>query len=303
AQTPGKSGSPSEQYVLEDFQIKVYATDSMWNKTSVSGFPIRIYGSTGFSNPPDQNLSNGEATFTANFSTRGEKFIYARDLASNLISYDNFLKVVPRASKFDLLVDPDTISPGEISYITVTVYDRNNEPIDGKWVSFSVISGNGRIEDQYDSVQTNSQGICQSRFTATSGYFNELDSIEIRADNYAETTTVYVIIPDSSVMEGNIVAYPNPFGKLNQPYTRFVYYLHQNCNVIFSIYDAFGNLVHYRDIPAGQNGARIGINTLTWDGKNEKGEKVATGVYYVLIKGYLHTNVFLEKHIKVGVIW
>ncbi len=301
--TPGKSGVALEQYVLEDFPITVYATDSMWNKTSVSGYSIQLAGSSGFSNPSPQNLVNGVANFSANFSSKGDKSIYARDLNNNIFSYDNPLTVVQRATNFNISVSPDTISPGEIAYINVTVYDRNNDPIAGKWVGFSVVGGNGYIIKQYDSVLTNTQGVCQSQFTATSGYFNELDSIEIRADNYAETTTVYVIIPDSSVMEGNIVAYPNPFGKINQPYTRFVYYLHQNCNVIFAIYDAFGNRVHHEDILAGQNGARIGINYLIWDGRNDKGKKVASGVYYVLIKGYLHTNVFLEKHIRVGVIW
>ncbi|MGB9721174.1 MAG: FlgD immunoglobulin-like domain containing protein [bacterium] len=302
-QTPGKSGVPSDQYILEDFNITVYATDSMWNKTNVSGYSIQLSGSSGFSNPPAQNLSNGSATFTANFSTSGEKFLIARDVSNNYISYDNFLRIVARANNFDIVVNPDTISPGEISYINVMVYDRNNEPISGKWVYFSVIGGNGYVISQYDTVQTNTQGSCQSQFTATSGYFNELDSIEIRADNYAETTTVYIVFPDSSVMEGNIVAYPNPFGKINQSYTRFVYYLSQNCNVIFSIYDAFGNRVHHEEIYAGQNGARMGVNNLIWNGKNDKGHKVASGVYYVLLKGYLHTNVFLEKHIRVGVIW
>uniref|UniRef100_A0A7V3RIU2 FlgD Ig-like domain-containing protein n=1 Tax=candidate division WOR-3 bacterium TaxID=2052148 RepID=A0A7V3RIU2_UNCW3 len=303
AYTPGKSGIPSEQYVLEDFNIMVYATDSMWNKTGVSGYSIGLSGSSGFSNPSPQNLQNGVAQFTANFSTSGEKFLIARDLNNNFISYDNFLRVVARASNFDIVVNPDTISPGEIAHLNVTVYDRNNDPIGGKWVNFSVVGGHGYIIPQYDTVQTNNQGFCQSQFTITSGYFNELDSIEIKADNYAETTTVYVIIPDSSVMEGNIVAYPNPFGKINQPYTRFVYFLQQNCNIIFSIYDAFGNCVHHEEIPAGQNGARMGINHLIWDGKNDKGHKVASGVYYVLIKGYFHTNVFLEKRIMVGVIW
>ncbi|MGQ9664151.1 MAG: FlgD immunoglobulin-like domain containing protein [bacterium] len=303
ANTPGKSGAPIDQYILEDFQITVYATDSMWNKTGVSGYSIQLFGSSGFSNPPAQDLSNGMAIFDANFSTSGEKFLYARDLNNSYNSYDNFLRVVARANNFDIVVAPDTISPGDIANITVTVYDRNNELIAGKWVYFSAIGGNGYIIPQYDTVQTNFQGVCQSQFTATTGYFNELDSIMISADNYAETTTVYVIIPDSSVMEGNIIAYPNPFGRVNQSYTRFVYYLQQNCNVIFAIYDAFGNRVRHEEISAGQNGARIGVNNLTWDGTNDKGRRVASGVYYVLLKGYMHTNVFLEKHIRVGVIW
>ncbi|MEO0137077.1 MAG: FlgD immunoglobulin-like domain containing protein [candidate division WOR-3 bacterium] len=301
--TPGKSGIASAQYVLEDFPIVVYATDSMWNKTNVSGYSIQLSGSSGFSNPSPQNLLNGVANFSANFSSKGDKSLYARDLNNNFFSYDNPVTVVQRANNFDISITPDTISPGEIAYINVKVYDRNNEPIAGKWVLFSVIGGNGRIEDQYDSVPTNNQGLCQSRFTITTGYFNELDSIEVKADDYAETVTVYIIIPDSSVMEGNLIAYPNPFGRINQPYTRFVYYLQQNCNVIFSIYDAFGNQVHHEEISAGQNGARLGINMLLWDGRNDNGKKVASGVYYVVLKGYLHTNVFLEKRIRVGVIW
>jgi hypothetical protein len=302
--TPGKSGATNDQYVSEDFVIIVYATDSMWNRTTASGYLIQLTGTSGFSNPAPQNLSNGEAQFLAQFTTSGEKSIYATDNTNIIVSYENPVTILARASDFIITVDPDTISPGTNAIIGATVNDRNGTPIEGKLVSFSVIAGHGFIVPPFDAVYTNSAGYCQSQFAVSSGYFNEMDTILVRADNYSESTTCYIIIPDSTVMEGNLVAFPNPFGSINSSrQTRFMYFLSSSCNVIYAIYDPFGNLVHREDIAPGQNGARQGLNVITWDGRNDKHKRVASGIYYVVFKGYMFTNIFLEKRIKVGVIW
>lgn len=301
--TPGKSGTPTTQYVLEDFTVKVYATDSMWNKTTVSGYPIQLISTSDFSNPPPQNLNNGETQFTVNFGIIGTKFIKAKDLVNNFESYlDNYINIIARATNINVVVDPDTITAGETAQITATVYDRSGTPIGGKLVTFSVIGGHGQIPASYVSVWTDTVGVCHSQFTCFSGYFNELDTIAAKADDSSGIATCYVMIPDSTVMEGNIVAFPNPFG-IRRNKTTLMYYLAQDCNVIFAIYDPFGNLVHRRDISPGEEGARHGINRLEWNGRNDKGRKVASGIYYVVVKGFYHTNVFLEKRIKVGVIW
>ena len=305
ANTPGKAGVPNPQYVLEDFSVLVNAVDSMWNKASVNGNTIELHSSFPFSNPPPQNLNNGEAQFTLNFSTQGDnQNLWALDILNNNQSYQNYVVIEAKAVDITAFVDPNTIRPGQIAYINATVYDRTGAPIEAKAVLFSVLNGHGYIVSPYETLYTSAMGTCQSRFTCQSGFFNELDSICITADNYTDSSlTCYIIIPDSTVMQGNIIAFPNPFGSINTNRTQFMYYLAQDCNVIYAIYDPFGNLVHHQDIAPNNNGARLGVNTLTWDGRNDKGLRVASGVYYVVIKGYTHTSVFLEKRLKVGVIW
>jgi hypothetical protein len=306
ALTPGKAGLPAPQYVLEDFSIIVYASDSMWNRTTASGNAIALSSSFPFSNPPPQILNNGETQFTLNFSTQGDnQNLSAQDLSNYIQSYQNYIAIEAKATDIVTAVDPDTVTPGQTANLYATIYDRTGAPIEGKSVQFTVLSGHGVILADYDTVYTDATGYCQSRFICQSGFFNEQDTIGVTADEYTDSSlVVFIMVPDSTVMEGNLVAFPNPFGSINSGrQTQFMYYLSSSCNVIYAIYDPFGNLVLREDIAPGQNGARQGINIITWDGRNDKHKRVATGVYYVVFKGYMHTNVFLEKRIKVGVIW
>ena len=201
--TPGKLGEPDDQYILEDFTFVVYATDSMWNRTSTSGNQVSIHSDFPISNPLPENLSNGEAQFTVNFIQAGNnQNIWAEDNA--ITSYRNYLDIV------------------------------------------------------------------------------------------AET--------DTSVVPDSFVVYPNPMG-IGSQHMFFVYPLDSPCNIIFAIYDPFGNQVYRQDIASGAEGAQGGINRLTWNGRNAKGKKVASGVYYVILKGWTHTATIFNKRIRVGVVW
>ena len=203
--TPGKDGEAQNKYVNEDFGVLIYATDSMWNKTSATGYSIDIRSDFAFSNPPSENLNNGEAQFTV-------RFFQAED----------------------------------------------NTPL---WV-----------EDNVNSIES---------------YRNYLDILA-----YIDTT----VVPDS------FIAYPNPMGIVgNRMY--FAYHLSGSCDVIFAIYDPFGNLVYEEKITPGSEGAHSGLNRLSWNGRNNEGERVATGLYYTVIKGWTHTATIFEKRIKVGVVW
>jgi hypothetical protein len=205
ANTPGKSGEPEDKYVGEDFTVVVYATDSMWNRTSATGYSVRLRSDFPFSNPPPQDLNNGEAQFTLNFSTAEDNTpLWVEDNTNNIESYRNYLNI--------------------LAYIDTTV------------------------------------------------------------------------VPDS------FIAYPNPMGiQANRMY--FAYYLNSSCNLIFSIYDPFGNLVYNQEIAPGNQGARAGLNRLSWNGQNGEGKRVASGLYYVIIKGWTHTATIFNEKIKVGVVW
>ncbi len=303
ASTPGKAGQAATQFVDEDFMARVFAVDSMWNKTGTSGNVIRLTSSFPFSNPSDQVLSGGEAQFTLHYTTIGDnQDLYAYDLTAGYNSYVNRINIGAKTDSMEILINPDTIMAGNTAQISATLFDRNGNTISGRWVAFSVLNGHGEIPSIDDTIQTNSQGVAFSHFTSNSGYFDELDTIGVTVDDTTFLATCFIQFPDSMVMKGKIIAYPNPLG-IRADHTRFIYYLQQNCEVIYAIYDPFGNMILRQNIVSGTNGARLGVNTLTWDGRNEKGARVASGLYYVVIKGYVNTNVFLEKRIKVGVIW
>ena len=83
----------------------------------------------------------------------------------------------------------------------------------------------------------------------------------------------------------------------------FAYYLSSSCNVIFAIYDPFGNLVYEQEISPGSEGAHSGLNRISWNGRNGEGERVASGLYYAVIKGWTHTATIFNERMKVGVVW
>jgi hypothetical protein len=301
--SPGKSGAVLSQFVDEDFSLTVYAVDSMWNKTATGGNVIHLFSNFPFSNPVDQAYSNGSCAFLLHYTTIGaNQDLYAQDLTASVLSYINRLDIVAKTDSMYILIDPDTIMAGDTANIRVTLYDRNGDVIPQRPVSFRVTSGHGDIPDFYDTTYTNAQGVGFSYFTCDAGFFDELDTIGVTADGATFKAVCFIEFPDSMVMEGKIIAYPNPIG-IRGDRTHLIYYLQQGCDITYAIYDPFGNLVHRENIPNGSSGARMGVNYLVWDGRNDKGARVASGLYYIMLKGYVNTSVFLEKRIRVGVIW
>ncbi|UCG91955.1 MAG: hypothetical protein JSV97_12985 [candidate division WOR-3 bacterium] len=301
-ETPGKSGEPDNQYVLETFPVIVYAADSMWNKTSTSGNTVTLRSNFPplDTNPLTQYLSNGEAQFSVYFFQAEDNTMLKAENGS-IQSYENYLDIEAKTTHIGVVVDPDTINAGTNALITATVYDRAGQPIEDKKVNFTVLGGgNGYIVE--DNPYTNSLGIATAYFVCANIYFNELDTIGVTADDTTFLATCYVMVADSSIMEGEILAYPNPMGIEGQT-MRFMYYLPHPCNVIFAIYDPFGNEVHQEHISTNSTGAQSGINTLEWNGRNDKGMRVSSGLYYVIIKCYTHTSTYVHKKIRVGVVW
>jgi len=87
-----------------------------------------------------------------------------------------------------------------------------------------------------------------------------------------------VEIPRQSLLLQN---YPNPFN----PETWIPYQLMEPAEVVMQIYDANGQLTRTLDLGQCAAGFYLGrTKAAYWDGKNESGEKVASGVYFYQIK-------------------
>jgi hypothetical protein len=86
------------------------------------------------------------------------------------------------------------------------------------------------------------------------------------------------MIPNQTALLNN---YPNPFN----PDTWIPYQLSEESDVSITIYDANGKIVKNLDL--GHKSAGIYVTqdrSAHWDGKNEAGETVASGVYFVVLK-------------------
>ena len=94
-----------------------------------------------------------------------------------------------------------------------------------------------------------------------------------------------------------VTNYPNPFDS-RSGVTTIVYTLSTEADVTAKIYDLLGNLV--REYPAVRE--HPGTATITWDGTNEAGQKVAMGGYIAVlfISGGEQARLLATR--KIGVI-
>lgn len=75
--------------------------------------------------------------------------------------------------------------------------------------------------------------------------------------------------------------YPNPFN----PETWIPYQLATDTNVIFTIYNANGRVIRTLNLGHQKAGAHISKDRAAyWDGKDEAGEPVASGIYFYTIQ-------------------
>jgi len=118
------------------------------------------------------------------------------------------------------------------------------------------------------------------------GLFTESKNIGIIGiDIESDVDPLDNTVPDDFCLLQN---YPNPFN----PETRITYHLPKDSEVRLAIYNSLGILIRVLD--CGKRSA--GVYTVTWDGKDEEGRIVPSGIYLYRLKA--GSNVFLKKMIK-----
>lgn len=93
-------------------------------------------------------------------------------------------------------------------------------------------------------------------------------------------SSVYSAASFVSAGEGyKVCCYPNPFNPNNNSVT-IKYHLSKDTRVTVRIYTITGELIK----TLVDETETIGIKTITWDGKNSEGTKVASGIYHILFQ-------------------
>lgn len=98
-----------------------------------------------------------------------------------------------------------------------------------------------------------------------------------RAENYAPVRNAYIVI---DLDENKLTNFPNPFDPDKEPTFIRVKGIETNQSVEVSVYDNYGNLVWKTSAspPAGSRSVDI-----LWNGKNGKGDVIASGVYVAVV--------------------
>lgn len=305
--TPGKSGKPTAQFIKVAFPVRVVATDSAWNQVSPPSDSVQLASDFAMSTlPPAARLQDSLVFMTTFDSAGSNQTIWAVDYNMPTESYRSLVDIRSGVSAVRINFWPDTtrhdtINAGEIVTLRGIFSDANGQPITAKACRFRVISGHGRFPDSTGITDT--AGMAFVQFQCDSAHFSEQDSVEFSAGGFAARKGIYIAsLPEAVPPQNRIIAWPNPFG-YEQDHATIAYYIDYDVDVTVAIYDPFGNPVMERKIRSGDEGARHGINEITWDGRDERGRQVASGIYLIEVSGTIHTGTAFKRGYRIGVVW
>jgi serine protease AprX len=205
-----------------------------------------------------------------NFSSPDNNRGYGLVSAAKAISYpnvqiDNSNSIIHKIFINNYAVDPSTV---EINYsVDGSDYVRQNMSFEGMFkYNFVLPSFNdGESVEFYftysDSSGTNYREPSDRNYLITYG------------GKFVTLTPEINSVPTSYVLSQN---YPNPFN--GQTKINFVSSGKERAELI--VYDILGQKVRILF----NNVAKIGLNTISWNGKNEDGLGVSSGVYYYVLK-------------------
>jgi hypothetical protein len=296
--TPGKSGTPVPQYLRVPFAVTVYPCDRCWNLAVGPGdtvildsrFPFEIY-------PGWVQLLSDSAVYNDVRATTSApvQAIWAYDPERRINSHETRLEIRALGTALEVTA-PDTVRSGETAHVLTRVFDANGDPIVVALVQCSVVKGSGTMLEP--ALLTDTIGYTTAHFVCTPSPASEQDSIRISSGGADTVIGIYV-----KHLSDSLFAYPNPFGSINVDSTLIFYSLHRASSVRLTIYDPFGNKIWTRSYKPGEPGAVFGDNTVYWNGKNSKKQRVASGVYLIQVLGRTGTVIDFKSIYRVGVVW
>ncbi len=310
---PGKSGEALPQPMDQPFVVDVYVVDAAYNPVQditpllgdqVDIYAYSVYTPTVAETDGPKPLDNLMISFTVVAPERGLYRVLAKDL--DVPDYDTPygtpLWVIPRAGGLETWAEPREIRSHDYSKVYARLTTASGTPIPGRTVRFQVLSGNSQLRPPIGV--TDNQGIAYVLLIPSVADMGDTVWIEALADTLRDTTWVYI-----QGLSGNVwKIFPNPFvmsrhSVVNIAYKIYARYQTNLSKVRIEIFTPFGEPVWYKEIPRGEAGAIPGqMNVVQWDGRNLKGEKVASGVYDVYITFYGGGQALYTRYRTLGVV-
>jgi hypothetical protein len=206
--------------------------------------------------------------------------IVATDDAGNAPATSNTITITPGVPDTILLTSvPKWVGGNKHATIRANLVDAYGNGVPDAAMAFQLLSGQGTLTPVDALTQAN--GVATADFLSARQPGHDL----IRATSGSKQTdldleTAFV---DPDAPGGHVTNYPNPFHPPQQS-TIIAYKLSDMASVTMRIFTMSGDLVLRKTFDRGGPGGVQGLNEFTWDGKNGKGEVVASGGYIALIE-------------------
>ncbi|HEY2956090.1 MAG TPA: FlgD immunoglobulin-like domain containing protein [Candidatus Eisenbacteria bacterium] len=247
--------------------------------------------------PSRFSLIQGERSVTETYSFAEPIVIRAQDDAGNAPATSNQIAITPGPAAAVRLSAPTWMGGNKHVTLTATLVDAYDNGISGVAMSYLLVSGNGTLTP-IDNV-TAADGSARADFL--SPRTPERDSLRASAAGFGAGAGIEVTYVDPDAPAGSLTNYPNPFQPSKQP-TTISYKLSDQAAVTLRIFDQNGSTVLERTYARGGAGGSAGLNEVTWDGKNGKGETVSSGGYVLLVEAQGTGGTLHVIRRKIGVV-
>ncbi|MGB9597525.1 MAG: FlgD immunoglobulin-like domain containing protein, partial [Candidatus Poribacteria bacterium] len=142
-------------------------------------------------------------------------------------------------------------------------------------------SSSGRLIWKMENVPLNYNLILEDSLTSKVYDLKQINSIDIIGENYTHYFILKAFKQDIPSKTRVLPNYPNPFN----PETWIPFELSKPANVIIKIFSSDGRLIRTLDLGNKPAGSYITKDrSAYWDGKDEFGEYVSSGIYFYITK-------------------
>jgi len=319
----GRSGSVQSQTVGVPFSLEIRITDNWFNTVDTVDHTVRYQSTDTYAVMSQVLVQNGVTNLSYAFRTASpQQRLFFSDITNASVRSDtsSWIAVSPGSyGRLLILFEGETHVPGDNSatspgksgvandyyvdslfpvlvYATDTCWNRTQENGGQLKLYSDFLFSDPPAQSLVDGETT-----FQISFSETGRVILWAEDLNSGFSTYNNYLNILAVI-DTSVVTDSFLVYPNPMG-IESNTMVFAYYLEGAANVTFEIYDPFGNLVVKRDWNAGTENAQAGMNRFLWNGRNDRNVRVASGIYYTIVKAWTHTATIFNKKMKVGVIW
>jgi hypothetical protein len=243
-------------------------------------------------------LLQGERSISETYTFAEPIVIVAHDDAGNQPATSNTVTITPGPpATINLTSNPPWVGGNQRATLTARVTDfyGNGEP--DQPMSFTLVSGTGALTP-IDAV-TAADGSARCDFQSPRN--PETDRIRAATGALSVDLDLQVSYTDPNAPGGYVTNFPNPFHPPLQS-TTILYKLDDLATVTLRIFSLSGQPVLERTFARGTAGGSAGENSFDWDGRNGRGDVVASGGYIVLIEAQGQGSTLNVIRRKIGVV-
>jgi hypothetical protein len=243
-------------------------------------------------------LLQGERSISETYTFAEPIVIIARDDAGNAPATSNAITITPGTPyAIALTSNPGWVGGNQHATLTARLTDfyGNGEP--DVPLSFALVTGTGTLAP-VDAV-TAADGSARCDFLSPRN--PETDRVRASAAGINQDLDLRTSYTDPNAPGGSVASFPNPFHPPQQS-TTIIYKLDDLAAVTLRIFALDGSPVLEKNFARGAAGGSAGENSFSWDGRNGRGDVVASGGYIVLIEAQGVGGTLNVIRRKIGVV-